>query len=830
MRSMSAPSVLARHIPLIALTSVCVMLTSCSNVTRDVQSLTNAGVLTIQANQSIGQTFTSHHAGLNGIEIYLLPRSPGDGQIQLQLIQRASDGAIDGKLVTSSNIHVASVTRPNFYKFAFETQTDSRMRDYFISLQVIGDGILDIGIGPAESYLDGAAYVAGEPVDAQLALRLNFDPFGYGLGFARQTGEWFRILAAAIAMLVLPGWALIGLLGRPFNALPWSARLGWAVGASAALYPVLMLFSLIGIRLGPVGVGLVALFGIIGTVWHARKWIQSHPPHCVVISAPNFALLIVVGAVIISRFLAIGTLDIPLWGDSYQHTMIAQLIADNRGLFDSWLPYAELTSFTYHYGFHALVANFHWLTGLPVPQAILWMGQILNIAAVLTLGILLSKLSPSPWSTPVAILVAGLISSMPMFYLNWGRYTQLAGQVILPATIYVVWTALEGETRGQSRIGLIAIGIILMGGLALTHYRVLIFSTLFIPAYVLFNFEQLWPKRDVESWRVPAGLINLLAIGLGSGLLFLPQFARTLEGRITAGLAQKLSTPAHSVSEYLQSYNTIGDLSAYLPITVWGMMMLAIARALGRRDRNVLTFTGWWALLLLAANPAWLALPGTGVLSNFAVFIAAYIPAGILIGTLTDALPGDILRTRPTYMQRAAQILFVLSIAGLSIWGIPQRLNDLNVRMGTLVTRPDLLAANWVRLHLPTTARFLVNTFPAYGNTSIVGADGGWWLPLLTGRLTNLPPLTYSAERGITPDFLQSVNSLSYIVNAKGLDDPEVKRMLGDRGITHVFIGQRQGRVNNPNGPVLDVQLLLNNPNLRPIYHQDRVWIFEIRP
>ncbi|MFN2280805.1 MAG: hypothetical protein ACK2TZ_03005, partial [Anaerolineales bacterium] len=78
------------------------------------------------------------------------------------------------------------------------------------------------------------------------------------------------------------------------------------------------------------------------------------------LSWPRLALLFTIALIIAVRFWVIRSLDAPMWGDSYQHTMIAQLIVDHGGLFDSWQPYAEMTTFTYHFGFHSLVAVFHW--------------------------------------------------------------------------------------------------------------------------------------------------------------------------------------------------------------------------------------------------------------------------------------------------------------------------------------------------------------------------------------------------------------------------------------------------------------------------------------
>jgi hypothetical protein len=50
---------------------------------------------------------------------------------------------------------------------------------------------------------------------------------------------------------------------------------------------------------------------------------------------------------------------------------------------------------------------------------------------------------------------------------------------------------------------------------------------------------------------------------------------------------------------------------------------------------------------------------------------------------------------------------------------------------------------------------------------------------------------------------------------------------LRARGITHVYLGQRQGGVNNP-VPPLEPARLLGSPAFRLLYHQDRVWIFEL--
>ena len=60
------------------------------------------------------------------------------------------------------------------------------------------------------------------------------------------------------------------------------------------------------------------------------------------------------------------------------------------------------------------------------------------------------------------------------------------------------------------------------------------------------------------------------------------------------------------------------------------------------------------------------------------------------------------------------------------------------------------------------------------------------------------------------------------------LDDPETVGMLCERGLTHVYVGQREGRVNYGGPHVLSVEEMLRSPSYRLVYQQDKVAVFEI--
>ncbi len=154
---------------------------------------------------------------------------------------------------------------------------------------------------------------------------------------------------------------------------------------------------------------------------------------------------------------------------------------------------------------------------------------------------------------------------------------------------------------------------------------------------------------------------------------------------------------------------------------------------------------------------------------------------------------------------------------------------DIQVGIHALVTRPDLRAAAWIQDNVPEEARFLVNSFFAYGGSSIVGSDAGWWLPLIARRQTTLPPLNYVAERGPRPDYVTWVNELPEQLSRLNVYEIEGVEFLKARDVTHIYIGQRQGRVNYRGPLLLDPARLLESPHYEAIYHRDRVWIFAIK-
>lgn len=768
---------------------------------------------TLEPGTPLGQTFVARHGGLAGVEFYLIPNNLAPLTLTLHL--RSEPEA--SKDLATGTLQLAAAAAPGFYRFAFPSIAVSHGQYHYAFLEALEPGA-SVALASGDAYLDGAAYQDHQPLDAQTSFRLVYLPRDVVLDMLKPALAGMGLLAVAGLLFVVPGWALLAWLwpGRP---LSWPEMLGLSVGVSLALYPLLLLWTdVIGLHLGALYAWLPVVAGLLALVWRYRTWRPRAAWQAFRRWArsetlwPDFTLVVVLALVFGVRLLVVRTLDAPMWGDSYHHTMIAQLLVDHGGLFGSWEPYAAIDRFTYHFGFHSTVAVLHWITGLPVVKATLWTGQLLNGLAVLVLYPLAVRVTRSRWGGVWAVLLAGLLSPMPMFYVNWGRFTQLAGQVILPAAVWLTWEVVDSPRRPYQPLVLVVLAV---GGLALTHYRVLLFYAAFVLALVLLSLGH-------GAWR--RTLLRLSWACAGAGLLFLPWFVNAFGGSLLHSVGQQLTTPPSQAHPFSWEYNAVGSLETYLAPVWWLALLLGLGVGLWRRQRGALLVGLWWFVLLICTNPAWLSLPGTGIITNFALFIAAYLPSALLSGVVAAHLSERAAR------RRWAIGAGVLLLLGLGAWGARERLGDAAPADHALVTRPDVRAAEWIDDNLSPEARLLVNSFFAYGGNALVGSDGGWWLPLLAERQTTVPPATYNSDVAQQSAYRQRIHNLAQQVQQFGPGAPATLALFQQEGVTHVYVGQGQGRLDDGGSRVLDPHELERSPHYRVVYHQDRVWIFAVTP
>ena len=659
-------------------------------------------------------------------------------------------------------------------------------------------------------------------------------------------------LCLALVMFAIPGWGILAWLFPSWERLSFIEKIALAIGFSLTLYPLFYLYTnLLGIRLGwgyPFGLVVLGLGLLTWKIFQQRrrnihleeeskktqtsKTLLNYGIDFGKAYLPELALFGVLVLAAFTRYWPVRNLEVPMWGDSYQHSLITQLLLDNKGLFQNWYPYAELQTFTYHFGLHTLVASFQQITGLPVYQATLWFGQILNLFALLALYPLAVKVGSSRWAGVAAIAIVGFLSPMPMFYTNWGRYTQLAGQVILPVAIFLILTILDsGSLHWRPTL----VVWLLLAGLGLTHYLVLIFTGLFYTAYLI---------MEMGNHRTLLHIKQFFWQAFGAGLLFLPWLARLFQGKLPTILSLQITASAERAAVSVNTLAITGDLQSFLPAFLWLALLLALGWSLWRRNRLIALISVWWLLIVFAANLQWFGLPGIDSINNFAVLIAFYIPAGLIVGESVDCLITQLNHLQPGNRNSSTgsnsgevnpkpwvKAILWLTLATLAsvacLWGARLRLKDINPAQYSLVTPQDMAAIAWMKENLTENPRLLVNSFFAYGGSLVAGSDAGWWLPLLARQQTTLPPLNYGMEQGPFPKYRQWVNELTAEIQAKGTDDPQVLAMLAERGVTHVFIGQQQGTVNNPH-PLIKAESLLTSPHYKQVFNLDKVRIFEI--
>lgn len=631
--------------------------------------------------------------------------------------------------------------------------------------------------------------------------------------------DLIRYCGLALFLYILPGWGLLR-WGWRNNPLNWGEQLGLATSLSLALYPLVTLwFYQAGLHPGPsVGWALGGM-GLALWLWSqherllrwpsARLWLHWR-------TAPDYAYAALIIVLVLTRLLPIRTMVAPAWGDSVHHTLIVQLMLDHGGLFQSWAPYVPLATFSYHFGFHAAMANWAWISDMEAAQAVLVGAQMVNVLAVLALYPLAVRLAGgNRWAGVVAGLAAGLLFQVPAYYVNWGRYTQLAGQAILPGLLWAFdlwWTE---KPRPAPRLLLL---IVLLGaGLVLTHYRIAAIAGAAGVAWALWARWQ--HRRHIRDW-VERTLLSVGAAVL-IGLIVVPWVFVIQSARLpyVAGVvAQQGLDPALASSDLTAwgtadlFYSRLGWLAAV------GALLLAFVRS----PKIALTVALWCLFTFLVTNPYLLGLPGSGLVNNFTLVIGAYLPIALALGWLVAE--GERLLPATLPLQLTILLLFTL----LTIYGARQQMQIIDPFF-QMVTPADEAALAWVEQNTQADARFLVNGFLAYGDTVVVGSDAGWWLPYYTRRSNTIPPISYTTEL-LNPEVdRQTLRQLIIDLDESRGDADQLRRILCQAETTHIYLGDRRGQVGYGATPSVPVEWLIDNPDFELLHQegQAQVWAFE---
>jgi hypothetical protein len=779
-------------------------LNSCTFIQGSGQNEVQFQDLALYEGLTYGQSFYASHNGLQSIKMFLSPGEVGEGEIHVFLRHQSSD---------TSNIAVSTLSRSlitsaAYYEFVFPEPNESYLEGYFILIDYEGQGSVYLGSADQMSYEDGAGYFNGASFPRQLTFTLSyaFKPLLSSLIKLVLT-KWLVWIMLAIFLFVVPGYAILSSVGIEFEDRYFFEKIIFSIGVSLSLTPIIFCWTnLVGVKLGIFYAILPVLFALVFSVYKLFKRkpkinIQTMRVFLCKIEIADIVLFFLILLLIFIRLWIIRGIPLPLWGDSYQHTLITQLLYEHNGLFQSWEPYADLPRFTYHFGFHANAVDFQWLSGETAAQAVLIFGQILNIFSVLAVYPIAVYLTPNKnkWAGIIAVLTAGFFLNMPNFYTNWGRYTQLMGQVILLPCILFLWKILS-EKKFDWRYWIIA--SVMVAGLAFSHYRVMVIFILFVPVLFISNFKNQTKNK----------IIGLAVTGALSFIIFLPWFINAFGGtmdELLIGIFQstQLQLAATPLAEISRPTLESSGLLGYISMELLGLLLLASIFFVFKRNGKAISFIVWWLLAFVAGFPLMFYLPGKDIISGFTILIALFIPASIILGSFIGSLIWSNVK-----FKLLANAAFAIVCICLAIFFGRQRLYDIDSDTYALATWPDMAAANWINENIPDSARIFINYFPAYSDSVIVGSDAGWWLPYLTKNQVYVPPLNYGFE--LTRDEKSGIISDAFALWENGALSTYGKEELAKEGYNYIYIGQKQGRVNSPQRYRLDVEDVLGSPIL----------------
>ncbi|MCX6071628.1 MAG: hypothetical protein NTU91_12360 [Chloroflexi bacterium] len=619
----------------------------------------------------------------------------------------------------------------------------------------------------------------------------------------------FKVLVL-LALCFAPGYALL----LPFRrSLPsdWSLVLCLSAGLSLASAPLLLyLATSLGFALSTTFLAaclvLTSALAVADSLLRFTRWLKD--------SGHRFDLaLVLLGLIFVAtlaaRMAAVRGLAFPLWTDSLHHTLITQIISETGRLPASYRPYAPIDSFTYHFGFHTLAAWYHLLTGTPVPRSVVVVGQAVNALAVLTTYALALRLTGRRSGALAAALIVGLLSQMPAQFVNWSRYPQLEGQVVLPVVILLTMDSLERER--PNRLWLLA-GLA-AAGLFLTHNRIFLFYGAFAAIYLA---SRMIAVR--KNWRALARQVLLAGAIAGVFLLvdslWLIRFFGGFGGRVA-----KVVIDGYQPSQ-------AGVYFDFTPIDLfrYGMWPPDLALAAGgavlatvRRNWKLHLLILWFLSLFAMANVHRLGIYPlfSNLIVNMFLCLPISILAGYLAGECARWVYAALLHHRPRLRLAAFWASGALAVSAAAVGALYTI--GITAPDNVFVRPADLQAMAWIRENTPPQALFHSET---HFWTPVVchGLDAGYWIPLLAGRQATVPIQTYTSDG--TPAQIDLINQRARdLVDASSA--PELGELLADYRVDYYYVGARRSDFDP--GPFLS-----DTAHFRLVYNKDGVWIFAV--
>jgi hypothetical protein len=786
-------------------------------------------VATVQKDSPVEQTIRMRRSGLNGLQLWLRKGSSeaNDADILTVSIYRSIG---DSQSLVTIPIKFGQL-KDNFpYEIKFAPINDPPNQQYRLLLDTQGGPVAVYGRNE-DAYPDGSLFINGVEQAADLGFRTSY---AYGFRAILEDiltairGIW--LIFPLFILLLLPGNLVLETirfqsqkldLGREFRTDPinrphkfqllqqwdWGISTSFAIGLSLSFPPLLLLWATtLGLRVSAAAVWVIAVLML--AAWVILRLLHRRRGHLRNnFDTVDWALLCIFLLTLAGRLIMVRDLAVPAWVDPVHHATIIRLIVERGGYPSSYLPYVQASSASYHAGYHALAAFFHWLTSLDIDRAMLLLGQVMNACAVLAVYTLGTSITRDRRIGLFAAFISAFLTPMPNYYTGWGRYTQLTGLLILPVCAALLIALLDksvfestplittppsldpaDQTASSSikktEIKTCLLFAVLAGftgaGLLMVHYRVAAFLGLLMVAYFMgeifrsLNKQPLWKTLPRTGFWISTTIL----IGI---LLTLPWWPDLWQSLLHPRMARTVAPPEAIKLDWGYLKPGFGELSLKLSFLGLGISLL-------RRRWFGPVIALWVGLLFISANQGVIRIPGSGNINLSSVEIMLFMPIAILGGYAVETAVNLTSRFFPQRIKPAFYPLLACSLLVLALIGLQRQIPTI-IPTTILFREPDRSAIQWIDAHIPQNETILINPF-LWGYGNYAGYDGGYWITPLIGRKTFPPNLLYAL---VYNDDTERVNKISKQVVELASDPDQLRSLLMKEGIRYIYLGRRSG-------------------------------------